>query len=213
MHRIGIITDVHADVHALQDALQRMDDTSCDEIVCCGDLVDYGLFPDETLALLAERRVPCVRGNHDRWALAGDALGGGSELSRASRRFLAGLPPSLLIERRGVRVAFHHASPPGDMNGIDPVAITLGEARELGRLADADLLVVGHTHVVFRLDVDGGRGILNPGALLRSPADGAENPPATGTYGLLELPSGSFSVHRASDGTPVDILCRRLSGQ
>jgi hypothetical protein len=36
---------------------------------CCCDLVNYGLFPEETLALLRERGIVTIRSNHDRWAL------------------------------------------------------------------------------------------------------------------------------------------------
>jgi predicted phosphodiesterase len=43
MTRIAIISDVHADVRALTDALLRADRLGCDAIVCAGDLVDYGM--------------------------------------------------------------------------------------------------------------------------------------------------------------------------
>jgi predicted phosphodiesterase len=69
MALIAIISDVHADVHALRDALVQIERLGCSRIVCAGDLVDYGLFPEETIALMVERQIPCVRGNHDRWAL------------------------------------------------------------------------------------------------------------------------------------------------
>jgi predicted phosphodiesterase len=66
MTRLAIVTDVHADVHALRDALAQIDKLGVDQILCCGDLVDYGLFPDETLTLVRERRIVTIRGNHDR---------------------------------------------------------------------------------------------------------------------------------------------------
>ena len=101
--RLGIVTDVHGDVHALADALAQIDRLGCDQIVCCGDVVDYGLFPDETIDLLAGRRIPTVRGNHDRWAIEGSsATGGGWDLSKASRRFLASLPTEWRIEHGGL---------------------------------------------------------------------------------------------------------------
>ena len=71
-YRLGVVSDVHGDVHALVDALRVIDAMGCDAIVCAGDCVDYGLFVEETLALLARRAIPTVRGNHDRWALDGD---------------------------------------------------------------------------------------------------------------------------------------------
>jgi predicted phosphodiesterase len=65
MTRLAVITDVHADVHALRDALVQIDDLNIDQVLCCGDLIDYGLFPEETLTLLEEREVVAIRGNHD----------------------------------------------------------------------------------------------------------------------------------------------------
>ena len=48
--RLALVTDVHGDVHALTDALAQIDRLACEQIVCCGDVADYGLFPDETVA-------------------------------------------------------------------------------------------------------------------------------------------------------------------
>jgi putative phosphoesterase len=211
MFRLAVISDVHADLHALTDALLQIDRLRCDAIVCAGDLVDFGLFPDETLSLLAERRIPTARGNHDRWAVERRASqGGGWELSKGSRRFLAALPPSYSLEREGVRVAVHHASPRGDMDGIHPQQIDFELAAAHLHQAAADIVLVGHTHIAFALDVEGVGVIANPAALLRDPADGAENPPATGTFGILELPSRRFSVHRANDGEEAEIIRRTL---
>src|SRR5580658_692973 len=44
MSRLAIVSDVHADVHALRDALAQIERLGCDAVVCAGDLVDYGLF-------------------------------------------------------------------------------------------------------------------------------------------------------------------------
>jgi predicted phosphodiesterase len=85
MTRLALLSDVHADVHALRDALSQVDRLGVDRVVCCGDVIDYGLFPDETIALLRERRIATVRGNHDRWALARGVDMSGWDLSEASR--------------------------------------------------------------------------------------------------------------------------------
>jgi hypothetical protein len=75
MARIAIMSDVHADLHALRDALGMIDALGCDRVVCADDVVDYGIFPEETISLVRERKIPCVRGNHDRWATSsGGAL-------------------------------------------------------------------------------------------------------------------------------------------
>ena len=214
--RLAVLSDVHGDVHALTDALRHIDAMACDAIVCAGDVVDYGLFPNETLALLAARGIPTVRGNHDRWALEASKGAGGGEwtLTKASRRFLEGTLRWWTLEGEGVRVEVHHGSPRGDMDGIIPPnaprhRLELDAPRPPlnanAMLRGADVLLCGHTHLAFAMRF-GARLIANPGALLRDPAEGADNPPATGTFGVLELPSLVFTVHRARDGAAVPIL-------
>ena len=210
-YRIAVISDLHGDLHAMMDAIREINRMGCHETVCCGDIVDYGLFPEETIELLVQHRIRTVRGNHDRWAVDAESTHGGSwDLSRASKRFLAQLPTSLRHGHEGVRVAIHHASPRGDMDGIDPEAIDFARGRAHLEQAAADVLLVGHTHVAFALHITGVGLIANPAALLRAPAEGAENPPATGTFGVLELPSRKFSVHRATDGAELEIVRREI---
>lgn len=203
MTRLAIISDVHADVHALRDALAIIDGLACDAIVCAGDVIDFGLFPVETIALLAERKIPTVRGNHDSWALRNIpmvGLGGSwAEEVRESREsmvWLRALPTSWSATFDGVRVAVHHGHPSrGDMVGIQPAELTWRNAVDLLDTASTDVLIVGHTHRAFEVVVEGRGTILNPAALLRDPAEGAENPPATATFGVLELPSRRFEIH------------------
>ncbi len=77
-YRLALLSDIHADLHALQGAFRHIDALGCDGIVCAGDLVDYGLFPDETIQLLISRNIPTIRGNHDRWAASREPGWGGS---------------------------------------------------------------------------------------------------------------------------------------
>jgi predicted phosphodiesterase len=198
----------------------------CERVVCAGDLVDYGLFPEETVALLRQHRVPCVRGNHDRWAVGrgGDRAHDttGFDLSRESLAFLGALPPQWDAVLDGVRVAVRHASPKSDMAGIDPRLALGPDVRRWLAEAEGDVLVVGHTHLAFALREAGGGLVVNPGALLRDPATRPEDgamlfdpdsgkftpaPPLDGgTFGVIWLPERTFTVHRAADGREVDVL-------
>jgi putative phosphoesterase len=226
--KLAVISDLHADVHALRDALAQIDRLRCDAVVCAGDLVDIGLFPEETIALLIERAVPTIRGNHDRWALgagrADDPHAGGGErgatgwdLSEYALTFLRSLPLSWSATLEGVRVAVHHGRAGSDMDGIDPDLLDGGVADVLLTAADADVLIVGHTHRPFDYHTACGKLIANPGALVREGQ--AEQPawvfdtklrtfsptssPPRGTFGVLHLPSRRFVVHRASDGAEL----------
>ena len=216
--KLAIISDLHADVHALRDALAQIERLGCDEIVCAGDLLDYGRFPERTIALLQERRIPTIRGNHDRWAVSEGHDAGGWRLTTRAIEFLESLPASWTRRIDDVRVAVWHARVKSDMKGIYPDASTTELASLLDR-AECDVLVVGHTHLPFARFVDR-RLVCNPGALLRDPAEPMEGgmlfdresgkfvpapAPGGGTFGVLELPTLRFSVHRAGDGVEVDI--------
>jgi predicted phosphodiesterase len=195
--RIAFFTDVHADVHTLASALDQIAHLGCDHIVCGGDIVDYGLFPGETISLLRERQIPCVRGNHDRWAQKDFSL------SAEERRWLADLPTTWRCTADGVRVVVVHGSPRADMDGLTHGETDGSYARLMLDKADADILLVGHTHRPFVWHLPGGGMIANSGALLADPAYQPEEGYG-GTFGVLDTRSRAFTVHRATDGAVVD---------
>jgi putative phosphoesterase len=201
MTKVGCISDVHGDVHALRDALKWMKKIGCSQIVCGGDLVDYGLFPNETLDILRSEKIPCIRGNHDRWAVRGDTDVTAWDLSDASLAFLKSLPEKLALVVDGIRIVLWHARPDSDMDGIYPDKLI--EMAKVGLLdtAEADVLVVGHTHLPMVVDVRDRGLIVNPGALLRDPGPGVSLP-APGTFGVLDTAEMEFEIYRSADGRP-----------
>ena len=219
--RLAVFSDVHADAAALRDALACIASMKCDAIVCAGDLVDYGTSPGETLSMLEKSGVPTIRGNHDRWANGESAAKRSWDVTPGSLAYLQALPASWDATIEGVRVAVRHGTPRSDMRGIYPRYTAPGEMRDFLDEVAADVLVVGHTHIPFRIAV-GDRVIANPGALLREPGprmagrpllfDPAQGRfvagpgPAGGTFGVLELPSRAFTVHRASDGSAAPMI-------
>jgi len=201
--RLAILSDVHADQPALQRALEHADHFGCAVLVCAGDVVDGEPFPEETIALLRERKIPCIRGNHDRWAIgAGRAIepngvlsgapydASGFGLSRSAVRYLAALPTYWEAALAGARIAIHHGRPGSDMNGVYP-DLDRAEARTLLEAAGADILLLGHTHEPFVAELGDGRMIANPGALWG---------PGGGTFGVLDIVDRTFKVFRAGGG-------------
>ena len=64
--KYAVITDVHSNVFALEAALKKIDELRPDKIICLGDIVGNGFYPEETVSLLRARKdVTCVKGNHD----------------------------------------------------------------------------------------------------------------------------------------------------
>lgn len=68
MTKIGFFSDVHGNLEALTAILKRLDQLSCDLLVCLGDIVGYGANPSECIQIIRERDIPCVMGNHDEYA-------------------------------------------------------------------------------------------------------------------------------------------------
>ncbi len=65
MAKIGLISDLHANIEALDAVLAVLDGEKCDRLVCLGDVVGYGASPRQCLKKVRELRIPTVKGNHD----------------------------------------------------------------------------------------------------------------------------------------------------
>jgi len=191
--RIAVVSDVHANLHALEAVLTEVDKDGFDEIWCLGDLVGYGPKPNECVALLQERTTICLAGNHDLVVLgkislatfggeAGAAAAWTREvLDAPSRAFLTTLAPSAVT----TGAELFHGSP------RDPVwdyVLSDESAASALALTEAPLVLVGHSHIALeisnggdlrgepapagtRLELGRLRRLLNPGSV-GQPRDG-----------------------------------------
>ena len=194
--RVAVISDVHANLYALEAVLEEIDRHPPAQIWCLGDTVGYGPRPNECCSVVEERCDLVLAGNHDLIALgsaevdvedfnpeAGAAsLWTREQLSDESRRFLEALEPS--SEVAGVEL--FHGSP------RDPIwEYVLDEFAALYSFAltSAPVVLVGHSHVAIALllrregldgghaphghvaRLDEGRWLLNPGSV-GQPRDG-----------------------------------------
>src|SRR4030081_1809615 len=116
--RVAVVSDIHANLHALEAVLAAIDAESPDELWCLGDLVGYGPKPNECCALAQARATVCLGGNHDLAVrgtidlaeFSGDAGTAAAwtrdVLSDEARAFLDSLEPA----GRAVSVALFHGS-------------------------------------------------------------------------------------------------------
>jgi predicted phosphodiesterase len=102
--RLGVISDVHGDFAPLRDALSQFDRLGIEEVVCAGDLLDWGPSPGRCLELLDERAIPCVRGNHDFVDAGGGIFDPLVYLSAKALAFLDAMPRSRDRAIAGVHV-------------------------------------------------------------------------------------------------------------
>ncbi len=66
--KIGIFTDIHANLPALKKALDFFNKENCDRIIHTGDLIAIGPYPKECMDLaLRQKNLEFIMGNHDYW--------------------------------------------------------------------------------------------------------------------------------------------------
>lgn len=164
--KIAVVSDIHSNIYALQAVFEKIDEMGVDEIWCCGDIVGYSPFPKQCLDLIRRRDVFCVMGNHD-FAVVNDELSWFKELgiagihhnrgvlSKDDLSFLGSLPKNKLLNRDNCLFYICHGSPRDNLfEYIQPWADE-GFLRDVSRFADADFIVMGHTHVQMEAEVDG----------------------------------------------------------
>ncbi|HKC39691.1 MAG TPA: metallophosphoesterase family protein [Gemmatimonadales bacterium] len=153
---LAIISDIHANVHALDAVLADIRQRGADQVLCLGDLVGYNSFPRETLALLREHEVRSVHGNHDLMALDRLPDDGCGSLARKAIRWtrgvlteedwwhLAALPADL---REHDTLLCVHSAPGDPLTRLERTAQFHAEAEGLME-ADPGVRVcfTGHTH-------------------------------------------------------------------
>ena len=63
--RIGIFSDVHANIEALTAVLESYRSERIDKFVCLGDTVGYGASPNECCDRIKDLAAFTILGNHD----------------------------------------------------------------------------------------------------------------------------------------------------
>ena len=63
--RLALLSDIHANLEALDAVLADARERRCTQFVCLGDVVGYNANPRECVARIRELDCPVVKGNHD----------------------------------------------------------------------------------------------------------------------------------------------------
>lgn len=199
-----LLGDVHANLPALEAVFEHAARRGAREVWNVGDWVGYNAFPNEVVERLRRAGAISIVGNYDLKVLKFPrkeaawrqkkrpekflAFGWAyRNLSPESRDYLGSLPHQRRLEAEGRRVLLVHGSPAS----IDEHLYrdTPEERmRELADMAQADLVVCGHSHRPFQRRV-GGVLFVNTGSVGRQD-DG--DPRAT--YATLEIAGDRLEV-------------------
>ncbi len=217
--RLGIIADVHANLPALSRALEHLAAEGADRSVCLGDLVGYGPQPNEVVAVIAERGIPTVIGNHDLVAAGLDPLDRSgpeaqktlswtrSAISDETRSFLSALPRELDV---GEGILATHGALDDPWRYVRRSPDAVAQIEGLTTSGRGEVLLVGHTHRQMVVDIGArtvataawvrsrsvrtfsvrGPALINPGAVGQS-----REPRALVRCGLLDTSARTLNLY------------------
>ncbi len=187
--KIAFISDIHANVLALEAVLKDIKKIRADRIVFLGDASTLGVRPAETLELLESLRCECVMGNHDEFMLDAQKIYKYTkdklvidtvEWSRQRHSirhldFIRTFKKDLRLSLSGdVDVFCYHGSPASNMENVKPDSGLESFAPHMGPKATT-VFIGGHTHVQMLRNV-GGTRILTSGSV-GQPFIGYDMPP------------------------------------
>ncbi len=225
-NRITVFSDIHANLPALEAVLADIEARGLDNLYCLGDLVGYGTSPNEVAATIRERGIPTIQGNYDQGVgnssddcgcayktPEAKALGNRSiawtnqHTSDENKAFLQTLAAHIPLQLGGLRVLLVHGSPRKINEYLYQDRPDLSLERLLD-MADADVLVCGHTHLPYHKVLPNGRHVVNDGSVGK-PKDGdpracftvlSYDECANGGGLQVEFIRVSYDVERAAQG-------------
>jgi predicted phosphodiesterase len=222
--RYALISDVHANLPALDAVLADIHTTGVDAIYHLGDLVGYAPWPNEVVARIAERAIPGVAGNYDSTVATDykhcgcryedprqEALSHVSyewtreHMSAETKRLLGALPFRIDIRPLGGHVSGPTLTLVHGNQTLNTVYATEDRSddflRNMGQgvgASSGDIVAFGHTHKPWHRIVDGVH-FVNTGSVGR-PKDGDWR----AGYALLTVTSGEVSVEFRRVGYDVE---------
>ncbi|WP_214778169.1 metallophosphoesterase family protein [Exiguobacterium sp. s22] len=185
--KIGVITDVHGNLEALQAVLQVMDRERVDVIWSLGDMIAMGPDSNAVMERLLDRGAYMISGNHDE-AVLSLLAGQGHPESYAHTRLhhewvarhletkyadvLDSLPRTMSSGMAGETVFGIHYHIPKEKREAtiieepfhEILEPTLGNMQRLYGEYEGDVILFGHHHSVHLFEDDSKR-YFNPGAL------------------------------------------------
>lgn len=156
---IAIISDIHANLEALESVLRDIRKRVIKKILFLGDAVGYGPDPNKCINLLRSECEVFLAGNHDRAAVGMTDIEYFNELAREAiiwtsnliteenRRFLSSLPVSMRIRSGPDEIFLVHSTPkePESWHYL----LTLWDAEVNFNYFTEKICFLGHSHIPF----------------------------------------------------------------
>ncbi len=183
MKQLTVFGDIHANLPALEAVLADIDARNLNNLYCLGDLVGYGVWPNEVITAVRQRNIPTIMGNYDQGVgqdsddcgcayktPEAQALGersiawSNAHTSAENKAYLRELVAQIPLHLGELKVVLVHGSP----RKVNEYLYADRPEASLERLLDmvtADVLVCGHTHLPYHRVLGSGRHVINAGSV------------------------------------------------
>ena len=204
--KFGVISDIHANLPALNAVLQHAQQHNIKTIYNLGDMLGYGAFPDQVINELKSNNIISILGNYDRkvlkvkkkadkWSKSKKTLKwlafkwAYDKLSPDNLIYLHSLPETRRIKYENLNILLVHGSPASRQ---EPIYQKTSDERlaELAKMAEADIVFCGHTHQSLVKHFNR-TFFINPGSVGRQ-NDG--DPRAA--YAIITINKSEVSIHQ-----------------
>lgn len=196
--KIAVISDIHANLPALEAVYNHSIKQKVNALYCLGDLVNQNVWNNEVVEFIKYHQIPCVRGNHD------EGIGNNNvkfsfsygsreefewgreaimftmtQVTEQNKIFLRSLPLNIKLSvKTGGHlrtILFTHGTPESNSERIYQFSKKSGISKLLDN-AGAEILLIGNTHASFHTVIEKDNGefqhIINPGSV-GYPKDGS----------------------------------------
>jgi predicted phosphodiesterase len=153
MPRYAIISDIHGNLHALQAVFSRLASFDVQGVICLGDIVGYGPYPEECVDLVVRYSTTIIQGNHDQAVVDPDCAmvfnGAAREAVYWTRDRIGPLHMSELNRLKPVEyvddiiMCVHDCPAPGPTDYVHDKLVAAGAFRGV----ETPICLLGHTHV------------------------------------------------------------------
>jgi len=176
--KIAFISDIHANIFALEQVYEDLDKEKVEKILVAGDLIGYYYWPKKVIDLLrSDQRFICIQGNHE--VILKEIMKSTESAEKYKKKFgsgyrvcidqldssdidwLGNLPEEISISFEDFSIFMKH----GTLNSIDSYLYPNADQQKiLENYSDDMITVFGHSHHPF-IHSHNNKYILNPGSV------------------------------------------------
>ncbi|MCJ7934998.1 MAG: metallophosphoesterase [Chryseobacterium sp.] len=227
MIQIAVFSDVHGNLPALDSVLKDIEERGISQKFCLGDLVDFAPWGNEVTEKIKMLNIPCLMGNHDE-RIAFDIpvvpLSKHSEeetnarfiaidhskrnITEENKIFLSALPFHMKVQ---YKVGGKHWNIQLVHSSLSSNDTYLYESEDdevfdlMLRESQSDIIVMGHTHLSFKKQLENHKWAVNCGSVGRSKEQNR-----LASYVILTLDEEKITPQIVQLGYPLEETVRKI---